>query len=240
MSEFKKVGTKLKAGEQLPLVFGHTAATGRDDLLVSERLAAAVAIIDSWPSWPSPGRDPCGSGRLGKVASGADMAPAERGPLTFIPYQALRRHGPPPQARCCSRMPTARGFDEVELFHVINSVREGGTSLLMTSRSWPLSWPVVLPDLRSRLKGPRPMGRDRARRTRHLLSQLITKLFADRQLNIDDKIVGYIVQRMERSFASAQEIVERVDRLALSRRSRISRSLVSDVLNELYEADDHE
>ena len=237
MSEFKKVETKLKAGEQLPLVFGHTAATGRDDLLVSERLAAAVAIIDSWPSWPSPVvilAGPAGSGK----SHLAQIWRQQSGAVDIHPVSGSQAARSAAAGAVLFEDADREGFDEVELFHVINSVRENGTSLLMTSRSWPLSWPVALPDLRSRLKAATMVeigSPDEA-----LLSQLITKLFADRQLNIDDKIVGYIVQRMERSFAAAQEIVERVDRLALSRRSRISRSLVSDVLNELYEADDHE
>ena len=127
------------------------------------------------------------------------------------------------------------GFDEVELFHVINSVREHGTSLLMTSRTWPLSWPVALADLRSRLKAATMVeigSPDEA-----LLSQVIVKLFADRQLNIDDKIVDYIVKRMERSYAAAQEVVDRIDRLALSRRTKITRALAAEVLGERYELD---
>ena len=32
--------------EQLPLAFPYDAATGRDDLLVSARLGAAVSIVD--------------------------------------------------------------------------------------------------------------------------------------------------------------------------------------------------
>jgi len=50
---------------------------------------------------------------------------------------------------------------------------------------------------------------------------------------MDDKLVSYIVARMERSLDTAQIIVERLDRLALSRGTRISRALAAEVLNEL-------
>lgn len=51
MNDVKNADPKRKAGEQLPLVFSHDAASGRDDLLISERLAAAVSIVDAWPAW---------------------------------------------------------------------------------------------------------------------------------------------------------------------------------------------
>ena len=40
--------------EQLPLEFRHEAASGRDDLVISDPVSAAAAIIDRWPDWPSP------------------------------------------------------------------------------------------------------------------------------------------------------------------------------------------
>ena len=43
-----------RKSEQLPLAFGHEPQTGRDDLLVSDPLSAAVSIVDNWPNWPSP------------------------------------------------------------------------------------------------------------------------------------------------------------------------------------------
>jgi len=65
-----------------------------------------------------------------------------------------------------------------------------------------------------------------------LLGQILVKLFADRQLMVDDRLVAYIVSRMERSLEAAQTIVERLDRLALARGGRITRALAAEVLNE--------
>jgi len=230
MNDDNKAGGPKRSPEQLPLAFTHDAASGREDLLVSDPLSAAVTIVDSWPDWPSPVvilAGPVGSGkthlagiwqaRSGAVAihpvagSGAAIA-AAAGPVVF--EDADRR-----------------GFDDTELFHVINSVRENGTGLLITSRLWPMSWTVELPDLRSRLRAATVV--EIGEPDEELLSQVIVKLFADRQLYIDDKLVLYIVNRMERSLDAAQTIVERLDRLALARGTRITRALAAEVLNEL-------
>lgn len=230
MNESDKPGPFRPKAEQLPLAFSHSSATGREDLLVAAPLDAAVSIVDEWPKWPSPVvilAGPPGSGKShlaaiwrntsGAVAinpqKGSDAArAAEKAPVLFEDADRV-------------------GFDDTELFHVINSVRENGTSLLITTRQCPASWPVLLPDLRSRLKAATVV--EIGEPDEDLLAQVLMKLFADRQLYMDDKLVSYIVARMERSLDTAQILVERLDRLALSRGTRISRSLASEVLTEL-------
>ncbi|PDT17530.1 hypothetical protein CO670_07280 [Rhizobium sp. J15] len=230
MNDVKNAVLKRKAAEQLSLLFSHDAASGRDDLLISERLAAAVSIVDAWPEWPSPVvvlAGPVGSGkshlaRIWSELSGAVSIHPELGSDAAVAAAA----GP-----VLFEDADRQGFDDNALFHVINSVRENGTSLLITSRLWPMSWPVQLPDLRSRLKAATVV--EIGEPDEALLSQVIVKLFADRQLYIDDKLVLYIVNRMERSLNAAQTIVDRLDRLALSRGTKITRSLAAEVLNEL-------
>jgi len=227
MSDEKQAGRNPPAPQQLPLVFAHDAAVSRDDLLISDPLSAAVSIVDSWPQWPSPLvilMGPVGSGKthlasiwqqksnavsiLAEAGSNAVSAAAS-GPVLFEDVD-----------RC--------GFDETTFFHVINSVREHGYTMLMTTRQWPMSWPVTLPDLRSRLKAATMV--EIGEPDDELLAQVLVKLFSDRQLTVDDKIISYIVARMERSLDSAQNIVEQMDHLALGRGVRISRSLASEVL----------
>jgi chromosomal replication initiation ATPase DnaA len=212
---------------QLPLVFNHDAAQSRDDLLVADPLSAAVAMVDTWPNWPSPVvilAGPVGSGKshlasiwrekAGAVdihpVAGSDAAEqAARGPVVFEDAER-------------------KGFDETTLFHVINSVRENGTSLLMTSRIWPMSWNVALADLRSRLKAATVV--EIGEPDDALLGQVLVKLFADRQVAVDDRVISYLVARMERSHDSALTLVEQLDHLALSRGVRISRALAAEVL----------
>jgi chromosomal replication initiation ATPase DnaA len=221
--------------EQLPLEFSHEAQTSRDDLLVSAPLDAAVDMIERWPNWPSPVvilAGPVGSGKSHlaniwrEMAGATDIRPAKdasaaetasRGPVLF---------------EDADRIP----FDDTELFHVINAVREHRTSLLMTSRSWPSAWAVELADLKSRLKAATVV--EIGEPDEELLSQVLVKLFADRQLFIDDRIITYIAERMERSLDAARRIVESLDRLALSRGVKVSRQLAGEVLASMQQEND--
>lgn len=227
MSDDTRERTKRRAAEQLPLAFDHDPATGRDDLLVADPLAAAVATVDAWPHWPSPVvviTGPAGSGKshlaaIWRERSGArPILPAAGGEAARLAAQG------PVLFEDADRA----AFDDTALFHVINSVRQHGTTLLMTARLWPMGWDVSLPDLKSRLKAATVV--EIGEPDEGLLGQIIVKLFADRQLAIDEKLVSYIVRRMERSLAAANDIVDRLDRLALSRGTRITRALAAEVL----------
>ena len=227
--------TRVAKPEQLPLDLRHDAATGRDDLVVSDPVSAAASIIDRWPDWASPVviiTGPEGSGK----SHLANVWRRKSGAMTVRPIAGSGAVDAAGLGPVLIEDADREGFDETELFHLINAVRSAGTSLLITARSWPLAWGIKLPDLVSRLKAATTV--EIGAPDDMLLSQILVKLFADRQLQVDDRLVAYIVSRMERSLAAAQTIVERLDTMALSRGTRISRALAAEVMGTLAQGED--
>jgi chromosomal replication initiation ATPase DnaA len=102
--------------------------------------------------------------------------------------------------------------------------------LLLTGQSPPAGWPLTLPDLASRLRAV-PVVSLSAPDDR-LLRAVYVKLFADRQLAVDEGLIGFLVNRVERSFPAAREAVARLDREALRLRRPVTRALAA----ELYRA----
>lgn len=222
---------KPPATRQLPLEFDHDPASGRDDLIVSDRLNAAVAIVDRWPDWPSPVvilAGPTGSGKSHLASIWANRVGATRIDIDRPDPMVLET---------AARGPVLiedidhAGFDETALFHLINAVRQNGTAILITSRLWPAGWRVTLPDLASRLKAATVV--EIAEPDEELLAKVMVKLFADRQVVVDDRIIAWLVARMERSLAAARMVVTRLDQLALARGSKITRTLAAEVLAEM-------
>ena len=127
----------------------------------------------------------------------------------------------------------AAPVDEQGLFHLINTVRSGGTHLLLTARRFPAAWGVALPDLASRLKAAATVEIHEPDDL--LLAGIITKLFADRQIQVEPHVVQYLVRRIERSLATAMRVVQRLDRLALERKMPITRALAAETVSALDE-----
>lgn len=92
---------------------------------------------------------------------------------------------------------------------------------------------MTLPDLASRLKAAATVEIDEPDDL--LLAGVITKLFADRQIEVDPAVVQYLVRRIERSLSTAIGVVDRLDRAALEQKTRITRALAADVLNAMDE-----
>jgi len=217
--------------QQLPLEFKHDPASSRDALIVSDRLNAAVAIVDRWPDWPSPVvilAGPTGSGKshlasIWAARVGARAVDIDKpDPLVL----EIAAEGP-----VLIEDIDRRGFDETALFHLINAVREHGSAALITTRLWPAGWKVTLPDLASRLKAATVV--EIAEPDEELLAQVLVKLFADRQVSVDDRIIAWLVARMERSLSAALAIVTRLDQLSLARGSKITRVMAAEVMAEM-------
>lgn len=137
----------------------------------------------------------------------------------------------------------AEDFDETGLFHLINTIRQTAgscekgqsqASLLMTSQLQPSQWNVSLPDLISRLKAVTIV--DISEPDDYLLSTVIYKLFADRQVSVDPAVISYIVSRVERSLDSVIVLVDLLDHMALQQKSRITKALAMQAFQAMANA----
>lgn len=120
-----------------------------------------------------------------------------------------------------------RRFDERALFHLINHAREERAFVLITARSAPASWTVGVADLASRLRVLPVI--ELAAPDDALLRAIIVKLFADRQVGVDESLIAYLAARIERTFAGVQKAVDMLDREALRQKRPVSRALAVDL-----------
>jgi chromosomal replication initiation ATPase DnaA len=215
---------------QLPLDLGHAAGHSRDDLVVSAANREAAGLIDRWPDWPSPVvvlAGPPGSGKSHISAIWRDAAGAVSLAARSIPLEIASAR--PVLIDDADSKP----LDEQGLFHLINAVRGAGGHLLLTARRFPAAWNVTLPDLASRLKAAATVEIHEPDDL--LLAGVITKLFADRQVEVDAPVVQYLVRRIERSLSTAISVVDRIDRAALQRKTRITRALAAEMIEAIDE-----
>ncbi len=220
--------TSFVAPRQLVLALDHAESFAREDFLAGPSNAAALTLIDRWPDWPDrvmalTGPEGSGKTHLASIwaqGSGARVLAAKL--LTDIDLPAVFATG----ALVVEDLAFA-GLDERALFHLINFAREQPAFVLITSRSPLSTFPVAIRDLGSRLRVV-PAVTLRAPDDA-LLRALIVKLAADRQFNVDETLVNYLANRIERSFAAARAAVARLDEEAMRQHRPVTRALAAEL-----------
>ena len=214
--------------DQLVFDWPTGVALGPDDFFVSVANAQAFAMLGTPETWPEQklaliGPKGCGKSHLARIfqaqsdaalfqASGisADLT-TDASSVIIEDMERL--------------LPEA----EEAVFHLHNNLRAAGGSLLLTSDQPPSRWPIALPDLASRMQATTVVQIDNPDDA--LLSALIMKLFADRQINPQPALVQYLTARIERSFAAAAAIVDRLDTAALAQGRKINKTLAAELLD---------
>lgn len=216
------------APRQLAFALDHAVSLAREDFLAGPSNAAALALIERWPDWPARamlliGAEGAGKSHLAAIwarAAGARIAAART--LDSLDLPAALATG----ALVVEDL-AERRFDERTLFHLLNLAREQAAFLLITARTVPATWKTDVPDLASRLRALPSVALDAPDDA--LLRAVIVKLFADRQLAVEESVVGYLASRIERSFAGARAAVEKLDREALRLKRPVTRALAGEL-----------
>jgi chromosomal replication initiation ATPase DnaA len=217
---------------QLAFALPHAESLTRDNFLEGPANAAALALIERWPDWPNrimllAGEEGSGKSHLASIwaeQSGARMISAHALTAASVPNAlatgALVVEDLKPE-----------GFDERALFHLMNLAREEAAFLLITARMPPSAFEIELRDLRSRLRAVPVVSL--APPDDRLLRALIVKFCADRQLAVDESLVGYLVGRIERSYGAARRAVELLDSESLRLGRPVTRALAAELLRKV-------
>jgi chromosomal replication initiation ATPase DnaA len=213
---------------QLALALPHAESLTRDNFLEGPANAAGLALIDRWPEWPNPTMllvGPEGSGKSHLAAIWAEQAGARATSAHALTAASV------PGALATGALVVedlnSPDIDERALFHLMNLAREDQAFVLITARTPPSELQIELRDLRSRLRAVPVISLlppDDA-----LFRALIVKFCADRQLTVDESVVGYLATRIERSYAAVRQAVELLDTEALRLGRPITRALAAEL-----------
>ena len=213
---------------QLVLALDHAVSFAREDFLGGPSNAAALALVERWPDWPDRIMalvGPEGSGKSHLAAIWAETAGARVLAAKLLGETDL------PAALATGALVVEdlepAGLDERALFHLINLAREERAFVLLTARASPAGFPVAIRDLASRLRALPSVAL--APPDDVLLRSLIVKLAADRQLTVDEALVNYLANRIERSFTGARAAVARLDEEAMRQHRPVTRALAAEL-----------
>ena len=214
--------------DQLAFDWPTGVALGPDDFFVSQANEQAFAMLSSPQAWPERklvlvGPQGSGKSHLARVFQ------AQTDATLFNAANLPEMSGNRSDTVILEDMDRLPQGAEEAVFHLHNNLRAAGGTLLLTAKTAPSLWRIALPDLASRMQATTVVeitNPDDA-----LLSALIMKHFADRQINPKPALVKYLSTRIERSFAAAADIVARLDAAALSQQRKINEKLAAQLLD---------
>ena len=217
---------------QLPLSLTLPDSATVTEFFVTQANALAYGWVERWPDWPSPyqsvniyGPNGCGKSHLAAIFATklhcktfVSLTQFERD--QFAPYDGIILDAVSDSGR----------WDEEALFHLMNYLTETGKSALFLSQMPVTQMRWRLPDLASRLRAIAvsqvSLPDD------DLLEALLDKYFTNRQCQVAEPAMRYILSRVERSYEALAEIAQAIDKASLAEKRPVTTALVRALLQD--------
>ena len=193
---------------QIALPLAWPVADAEEDFLISESNRVAFEHLKRWSVWPVRAALLTGPRKSGRSLLGRIFVRKTGGRL----FDNAEQH------------------DEEALFHAWNQAQETRRPLLLIAEEPPPVWQVALPDLRSRLAATPQIAINPP--DDQLIGDLIVKLLGDRGIAVPPELPAFLVPRIERSHVAVQQVVEALDRAALSHHRRMTVAMAKRALGE--------
>ena len=116
------------------------------------------------------------------------------------------------------------------LYTVLNIIEQENKYLLITSLEPLNKFNFKLPDLISRIRNCLIIGIKNP--DDNLIFALLIKYLSDRQINIDKKLIEYIIKRIDRSYEKIFLFIHKIDKLSLKKGKPINLATIKEALEK--------
>ena len=213
---------------QLLLKFDYKTNFNEHDFYLSKSNINAFNMINKWPKWQKKilnisGEKFSGKSHLANIFKSKSKAYLINGKnINNSIFQKLKLY----------ESIIIDDFDECEdekiLYSIFNLIDQDSKYLLINS-SLPINEiKFNLPDLISRSKNCLYVQIENP--DDELIFAIILKNFSDRQINIEKKIIDFIINRIDRSYRKIDEFIYKIDELSLKKKKPINFKTIKEIL----------
>ena len=213
---------------QLTFQFPFKTSYFEKDFFVSENNFAVYRLIESWPNWPDKkinifGPSGCGKTHLAIILSkkiNSIIINADK-----IQEDTIEKV----KNRDCLIIDNYKNNIKEKLFYtILNEINQSNKYIVINSLSPIKKNKIKLVDLHSRLSSFIDLGIDLP--TDDLLRVIIIKSFSDMQIEVNTKILEYLLKNIDRSYEKIFKFIKDIDLISLSTGKSININLIKKVL----------
>ncbi len=213
---------------QLIFKFPFKTTYFKKDFFVSSNNFEAYKLIESWPQWPGKkinifGPTGCGKTHLTNILSKKiKLLSIESKKFSEKVNDVIEKYD------CIVIENYDANINEKLLYSTLNHIVQLDKSIIINSLKNIKKLNIELLDLRSRLNSFVEMEINLP--TDELLKVIILKTFSDKQVEITDKNLKFIIKNIERSYEKISKFTKDIDNLSLSTGKSININLIKKVL----------
>jgi len=121
-------------------------------------------------------------------------------------------------------------IDEKLFFALLNIVDQDNKYLIVTTIKPIVNLKFKLIDLRSRLNNFLLFNIEKP--DDDLIFALILKNLSDRQISLENKLIDFIIKRIDRSYSKIFDFIYKIDQISLKKKKSIDLKMIKEVLGE--------
>ena len=217
--------------EQLIFNFPFKKNYLKQDFYVSKNNFNAYKLIESWPKWPSRlinifGPSGCGKTHLVNILKSKIQSVIISS--ASVSNEILNTYK---TKECLIIDNYNNDISEKILYSIINQAYQDNKYLIISSIISIKKFEIKLLDLKSRLSSFIDIGIELP--TDDLIRVILTKNFSDKQIQVSQKNIEYILKNIERSYEKINTFSNSIDSLSLTKAQPIKLNLIKKVLNEI-------
>ena len=217
--------------EQLIFNFPFKKNYLKQDFYVSKNNFNAYKLIESWPKWPSRlinifGPPGCGKTHLVNILKSKIQSVIISS--DNVSDEILNTYK---TKECLIIDNYNNDINEKILYSIINQAYLDNKYLIISSTISIKKFEIKLLDLKSRFSSFIDIGIELP--TDDLIRVILTKNFSDKQIQVSQKNIEYILKNIERSYEKIKTFSNSIDSLSLTKAQPIKLHLIKKVLNEI-------
>ena len=121
-------------------------------------------------------------------------------------------------------------IDEKLAYTLFNIIEQDNKYLITTSNKQIVDFKFKLDDLNSRSKNFILLNINKP--DDELIFALILKNLSDKQISLDNKLINYIVKRIDRSYGKIFDFIYKIDEISLKKKKSIDLKIIKEALGE--------